>query len=180
MKIEVVQVRNQNNNTLELIVEYSRKEWERIKSYYESLPQIYRKGYSQNIFGVGVSGEVYFVSERNREYGSDLAEGLDFVVSEEIYQKDGVRVRVVDNINNALIYMQNGVLVLNIALFRIIPKFDDTKNKYILKMTLPESFIYLPGFKFYRYLVKHYIKALPIYERNKKVKIIYRLEVSEE
>lgn len=176
MKIEIRQVRSNNQEPLELYVEYSRSEWERIKKFYDNNPETYRAGQSANLFGTGVSVDVYFV----RTHDTMLAENIEYRIREEIEEKEHIRVSVIDNINKPLIYIENGYLILNIALFRIIPQFDQNINKYVIKLPLPAVFCYLPGFKFYRYIVKEFVKQLELYQTQKKVKLIYRLEVISE
>jgi hypothetical protein len=176
MKIEIKQIRNNNQEPLELYVEYSKSEWERIKKFYDDNPETYRAGQSANLFGVGVNANVYFT----RTHDTTIAENIAYRVREEIEEKEHIRIDVIDNINKPLIFIENGYLVLNIALFRIIPQYDQNTNKYFIKMPLPATFCYLQGFKFYRYIVREFIKQLELYQTGKKVKLIYRLEVVNE
>jgi hypothetical protein len=176
MKIEIKSVKNNSQEPLELYVEYTKSEWERIKQYYDSNPDIYRVGQTANLFGVGVNASAYFVTTHD----TPIAENIEFKIRDEIMEKDHVRIRVIDNINKPLIQLINGELTLNIALFRVIPQYFQNINKYIIKMPLPAIFCYLPGFKFYRYIVKEFIKQLELYQTQKKVKLIYRLEVISE
>jgi hypothetical protein len=176
MKIEIRSVRNNNREPLELCVEYTKSEWERIRKFYDENPETYRAGQSTDIFGTGISADVYFVRNRNTE----LVENIKNKIVDEIREKENIRVDVVDDINEPLIRVDSGYLILNIALFRIIPRYDQDTNKYIIKMPLPATFCYLPGFKFYRYIVREFVKELEIYNTQKKIKLIYRLEVISE
>ena len=176
MKIEIRSVKNNNGEPLELYIEYTKYEWERIKKFYDDNPETYRAGQSANLFGVGVSANVYFA----RTHDTMLAENIAYRVREEIESKEHIRIDVIDNINKPLIYIENSYLILNIALFRIIPKYDESINKYVIKLPLAPTFCYLPGFKFYRYIVREFVKQLELYQTQKKVKLIYRLEVISE
>jgi hypothetical protein len=176
MKIEIKSVKNNNQEPLELYVEYSKSEWERIKQYYDSNPEVYRIGQSANLFGVGVNANVYFT----RTHDTTIAENIAYRIREEVESKEHIRIDVIDNINKPLIYIENSYLILNIALFRIIPQYDQNTNKYVIRLPLAPTFCYLPGFKFYRYIVREFIKQLELYQTRKKVKLIYRLEVVEE
>ena len=176
MKIEITQEKNNNQIGLELRVEYSKNEWEKLLSLYEGNPEVYRKGISNDIFGANIRAEVYFL----RSSAQSLAEEIENEISYKVYQKEKVRLRVIDDINRPVIYIYDSDLVLNIALFRAIPTYDENLNKYVFKVMLPERFIYLPGIRFFKYVLREYIKMLKMYHSGKKIKLIYKIEVIEE
>ena len=176
MKIEVVQEKNGERPELVLHVEYSKSEWEKLLTLYESNPGIYRRGVTRDLFGSGISTEVYFL----RDSTQSLAEDIEENIAHRVYQKEKVRIRVIDDINHPVIYIYDSNLVLNIALFRVIPKYDEKEKKYVFRVTLPERFIYLPGIKFFKYVLPEYVKLLKICHGGKKIKIIYKVEVTEE
>jgi len=176
MKIEVVQENSNGRPLLELRIEYSKDEWEKLRAFYEGNPQIYRKGVSRDVFGAGISAEVYFL----RDSSQSLAEEIEDNLVHRVYQKEKVQIRIVDDINHPVIYIYDSNLVLNISVFRVIPKYDEIQKKYVFKVTLPERFIYLPGIKFFKYVLWEYVRLLKICHGNKKIKIIYKIEVREE
>jgi len=176
VKIEVIQETNGERPELVLHVEYSKSEWEKLLTLYESNPGIYRRGVTRDLFGTGMHAEVYFL----RDSSQSLAEEIEDNIVHRVYQKEKVRIRVIDDINHPVIYIYDSNLVLNIALFRVIPNYDEREKKYVFQITLPERFVYIPGIKFFKYVLWEYVKLLKICHGNKKVKIIYKVEVREE
>jgi len=176
MKIEITQEKNNGQPVLELRVEYSKNEWEKLRALYEGNPEIYRRGTTKDLFGAGMSAEVFFL----RNSSESLAEEIEDNLVHRVYQKEKVQIRVIDDINHPVIYIYDSNLVLNIALFRVIPTYDENLNKYVFKITLPERFIYLPGIKFFKYILPEYLKKIKMYHGGKKIKIIYKVEVREE
>jgi len=176
MRMEIIQEKNGERPTLELRVEYSKDEWEKLLNLYESSSNIYRRGITRDLFGTGMSAEVYFL----RDSSLSLAEEIEDNLVHRVYQKEKVRIRVIDDINHPVIYIYDSNLVLNIALFRVIPKYDEQRKRYVFEVKLPERFIYLPGIKFFKYVLYEYIKLLKICHSGKRIKIIYKVEVTEE
>ena len=174
--MEVIQEKNGERPLLVLRVEYSENEWKKLLSLYESNPEVYRKGTTRDLFGAGISAEVYFL----RDSTQSLAEEIEDNIVHRVYQKEKVRIRIVDDINHPVIYIYDSNLVLNIAVFRAIPKYDEQRKRYVFEVTLPERFIYLPGIKFFKYVLWEYVRLLKICHGNKKIKIIYKIEVREE
>ena len=174
--MEVIQETNGERPLLELRVEYSKNEWEKLLSLYESNPGIYRRGVTRDLFGTGMSAEVYFL----RDSSQSLAEEIEDSVAFRVYQKEKVRLRIIDDINHPVIYIYDTALVLNIAIFRVIPTYDEKQGKYVLKVTLSERFIYLPGIKFFKYILPEYVKKTKMCHSGKKIKLIYKVEVTEE
>jgi len=172
MKMEIIP----KEGTLRLRVEYLKKEWETLKKYYESRPEEYRKGYSSNLFGAGLGAEVYFC----RRDSSDLCYKIEEMINEMIPANEKTEIRIIDNINEAPIYCEDGKLFLNIAVFRCVPWWSETSNRYIFEVELSDRFVYIPGIRYFRYVVKAMVKALGIYERGKKLRVIYKVEVVEE
>jgi hypothetical protein len=172
MKIEITP----KDGKLGLRIEYLKKEWEALKNYYESNPNEYRRGYSSNLFGTGLGAEVYFC----RRDKSDLGYRISQMVSEMIPDSERADIRVIDDINDAPLFCENGRLHLNIAIFRCVPWWSETSNRYVFEVELPDRFVYVPGIRYFRYVVKAMVKALGIYERGKKLRVIYRVEVVEE
>jgi hypothetical protein len=102
------------------------------------------------------------------------------MIGEMLTGNERVKISVIDDINSPPIYVRDGYLIMNIAVFRVIPTFVPIANRYVFETELPEEFVYLPGVKFFRYVVKALVKRLNLFEKGSKVKIIYRIEVMKE
>jgi hypothetical protein len=172
MKIEIVKV----DESLVFRIEYLEKEWRILENYYASRPEEYRKGISNNLFGASLRAEVFFC----RYDTSDLCGRIGRRVREMLPDNERVDIAITDNINAPPLFCRDSVMYLNIAVFRVIPRFDPEKRRYLYEVQLPNDFIYLKGIKYFRYVIKALVKELEIYEKGKKVKIIYKLEVVEE
>jgi len=172
MRIEVFSTSN-DRAELKLRITYTKKEWERIKNYYESSPA-FRKGRTTNLFGTGQQHDAYLLSGMHQLL-SELSED----VKEEVRKRERVDIDLIDDINEPLIYFDDdGVLILNIAVFRVIPELRG--DSYVLELTLPKSVMYIEGFRFYRFVVKHLIRTLELAAKGEKYKIIYKVEVVKE
>jgi hypothetical protein len=172
MKVEIIK----ENESLIFRVEYLEKEWKTLKNYYENRPTEYRRGISSNLFGASLKAEVYFC----RYDSSVLCSRIEQRVREMLPDNERVDITIVDNINAPPIFCRDSALYLNVAVFRVIPTYDEQRRKYIFEVTLPNSFIYLRGVKYFRYVIRALVKELGIYEKGKKVRIVYKLEVIEE
>lgn len=172
MKVEIVK----ENEFLTFRIEYRENEWKRLEQYYVSRPTEYRKGVTNNLFGAGIRSEVFFC----RYDTSNLCTKIERQVREMLADNERVSLAVTDNINAPPISLRDRILFLNIAVFRVVPQYDAEKRKYFFETELPNEFIYLKGIKFFRYVLKALVKELGIYEKGKKVKIVYKLEVVEE
>jgi hypothetical protein len=172
MKVEVVK----ENENLIFRIEYLEKEWRTLEQYYASRPGEYRRGTTINLFGASLRAEVYFC----RYDTSNLCSRVEKRVMEMLPNDRRVDIVITDNINAPPVFCRNNSIYLNIAVFRVIPRFDELKRRYLFETPLPNEFIYLKGVRYFTYVLKALIKELPIYERGKKIKIIYRLEVVEE
>jgi len=173
MRIEVVNTSN-DRAELKLRITYTKKEWERIKNYYESSPA-FRKGRTTNLFGAGQLADVFLLSRETHP----LLEDLLSTAQEEIRRKERVDIGIIDNINKPVIDVdEDGALVLNIALFRVIPELRG--DSYVLELSLPKSVMYIEGFRFFRFIVKHLVRALELAAKGEKCKIVYKVEVVKE
>ncbi|MCC6005805.1 MAG: hypothetical protein LM590_15805 [Thermofilum sp.] len=172
MKVEIIK----ENEFLVFRVEYLEKEWSILERYYSSRPEEYRRGTSNNLFGAGQRADVYFC----RHDTSSLCSRIEDRVREMLPDNERVNINITDNINAPPLFCRDNALYLNIAVFRVIPRYDGQKRKYIFEVTLPDDFIYLKGIRFFRYALKALVKELGIYEKGKKVRVIYKLEVIEE
>ena len=172
MKMEIMN----SGDKLTFRIEYSPREWRVLENYYETYKKEYRRGESVNIFGSGQSANVYFC----RYDTSRLCEDIYHMVKEMLPPSERVKISIIDNINEPPLSVRNGELILNIAVFRAIPTFDQTSNRYVFEITLPEEFIYLPGIKYFRYIIKALVKRLELIEKGSKAKVKYVVEVVKE
>jgi hypothetical protein len=172
MKMEIIK----ENENLIFRVEYLEKEWRILERYYSSRPDEYRRGTTNNLFGASLRAEVYFC----RYDTSELCSKIERQVREILPDNERVDIVITDNINAPPVFCRDSAIYLNIAVFRAIPRFDELKRRYLFETPLPNEFIYLKGVRYFRYVIKALIKELEIYERGKKMKIIYKLEVVEE
>ena len=172
MKMEIIK----ENENLIFRVEYRDREWRILEQYYTSHPSEYRRGTTSNLFGSRQVADVYFC----RYDTSGLSSRIEDRVREMLPDDERVDIDVIDNINAPPIFCRDNTLYLNIAVFRVIPRYDSQRQKYIFEVTLPDDFIYLKGMRFFRYIIKALIKELGIYEKGKKVRIVYKVEVTEE
>lgn len=172
MKIEIIK----ENEGLIFRTEYLEKEWRALEQYYISRSEEYRRGVSNNLFDSGQRAEVYFC----RYDTSELCSKIGRQVREMLPDDERVDIVITDNINAPPVFCRNGTIYLNIAIFRAIPRFDEQRRKYIFEVSLPDDFVYLKGVRYFRYVLKALIKELGIYEKGKKVRIVYKLEVIEE
>jgi hypothetical protein len=172
MKMEVIK----EGENLIFRIEYLEKEWHILERYYASRPEEYRRGVSNNLFGASLRGEVFFC----RYDSSNLCSRIERRVREMLPDDRRVDIVITDNINAPPIFCRDSSIYLNIAVFRVVPNYNAEKRRYFFEVALSNNFIYLKGVKYFMYVIKALVKELEIYEKGKKVKIIYKLEVVEE
>jgi hypothetical protein len=166
MKIEVIPNQRSDGFSFRLVLKYEGVEWQKLEQFY--VARGLRKRQIRNLFGKWMPAEAYTLS--SDEQG--LLSVLDIeAVEREVAARAGVvSVRLLDDLNDRLLYFHGETLYVNLALFRIVPKEN------VVDLELPSDVI--SDFDLLGALaiaLKYIVKTLSIY--NSKFRVKYEIVV---
>jgi hypothetical protein len=160
MKIEVIPQKEKGSAHFKLILRYEPCEWRKLENFY--MQRGLEKKQIRNLFGKWISVEAYVLREKDQ----GLLSALDVGIEREISARTGIaEVRLIDDLNDRLLYYYGEALHVNIALFRIVPK--DGVVELELPADVVSDFDHLSALAI---AVKHIVKTLAIYDSKFRVK----------
>ena len=167
MKIEVIPNQGSDGFSFRLVLRYEGVEWQKLEQFYTM--RGLRKRQIRNLFGKWIPAEAYTLSSDERQ---GLLSVLDIeAVEKEVAARAGVvSVRLLDDLNDRLLYFHGETLYVNLALFRIVPKEN------VVDIELPSDVIC--DFDLLGALaiaLKYIVKTLSIY--NSKFRVKYEIVV---
>jgi hypothetical protein len=166
MKIEVIPNQKSESFSFRLILRYEGDEWRRLEQFY--IARGLQRRRIRDLFGKWIPAEAYTLSDEKQ----GLLSALDVeTVEREVAARTGiVSVRLIDDLNDRLLYFHGETLYVNLALFRIVPKEN------VVDLELPSDVI--SDFDLLSALavaLKYIVKTLSIY--NSKFRVRYEIVV---
>jgi len=148
MKIEIVGNR--------VRIEYLKREWEKLEKYYQMLRM--QKYTTHNLWDKGITAEVYRYTPESRMLINDLN-----TIS---YSNNYYILEVIDDLNKPLVRSDGSRFFFNLAILRVIPRFEN--DKYVVEYNIDsdeeEIFIPIPLLdsikKFFKDVVKDLLKKI--------------------